>query len=331
MRRLGAQGPAVCPLALGCAAMSPGYGGTTDEAESLATIHAAIDAGAGARRVLIDTANFYGQGHNELLIAKAIRERREEVVLSVKAGALRGPDGAFLGIDNRPAAIRNFIGYSLTRLGVDVIDLYRPARLDPQVPIEDTVGAIAELVDQGYVRHIGLSEMGAETVRRAHAVHPIADLQIEYSLMSRGPEDAILPVLDELGIGVTAYGVLCHGLLSDSARPADAAGGARAHLPRFRPNNFERNRALVAAVTDIAREKGVTTAQLAIAWVLARGPRIVPVIGARRRGQLDEALGALAITLDAADRARIEQAMPAEAVAGSRYAEPLMRMLDSEP
>lgn len=310
--------------------MSPGYGGKTDEAESLATIHAAIDAAQDGGVALIDTADFYGQGHNELLIGRVVRERRDEVMLSVKFGALRSPDGGFVGIDNRPAAIGNFVGYSLARLGVDVIDIYRPARLDPQVPIEDTIGAIADLVQQGYVRHIGLSETGVETIRRAHAVHPIADLQIEYSLMSRAPEDAIFAVLDELGIGVTAYGVLCHGLLSDTARAADGSGGIRAHLPRFAADNFERNRALVAALSAIAAEKGITTAQLAIAWVLAKGSRIVPVIGARRRTQLDEALGALAVTLSDVDMARIEQAVPADAVAGTRYAEPLMRMLDSE-
>ncbi len=326
VRHLGASGPSVFPLALGCAAMSTGYGSNVDEAESLATIHAAIDAGV----TLIDTADFYGQGHNEQLIGRVLRERRGKVMLSVKFGALRSPDGAFLGIDNRPAAIKNFVGYSLNRLGVDVIDIYRPARLDPAVPIEDTIGAIAELVQAGHVRHIGLSEVGAETVRRAHAVHPIADLQIEYSLMSRGPEETILPVLDELGIGVTAYGVLCHGLLSDSARPADASGGMRAHLPRFSAENFERNRALAAALSAIGGEKGVTTAQLAIAWVLAQGPRIVPVIGSRKRSQLGEALGALAIMLSKDDLARIERAVPADAVAGTRYAAPLMRMLDSE-
>ena len=278
---------------------------------------------------LLDTGDFYGQGRNELLIGQAIRERRDEVVLSVKFGGLRSPDGMFIGFDNRPNAIRNFVGYSLTRLGVDVIDIYRPARLDPQVPIEDTIGAIADLIKQGYVRHIGLSEVGPETIRRAHAVHPIADLQIEYALVSRGPEEHIFPVLDELGIGVTAYGVLGHGLLSGKARPT-GKGDPRAHLPRFRAENFERNQALATALGQVAAEKGVTGTQLAIAWVMAQGPRIVPVIGARNRTQLDETLGALAIELSADDLARIEQVVPKDAVAGLRYDERLMHMLDSE-
>ena len=324
--KLGSQGPMVFPLALGGAAMSGRDTSAEADAVSIATIHAAIDAGV----TLIDTADFYGAGHNELLIAQAIRARRDELVLSVKFGGMRAPDGAFVGIDNRPAAVKNFLGYTLRRLGVDHVDIYRPARLDPQVPIEDTVGAIAELVQAGLVRHIGLSEMGAETIRRAHATHPICDLQIEYSLMSRGPERAIFPVLRELGIGVTAYGVLAHGLLSGAARPVAGPGDPRAHLPWFRPGNFERNQHLVEALGRIAADKHVSTAQLATAWVLAQADGIVPVIGARRPEQLRESLGALDVTLSPDDLARIAAAVPADAVAGTRYDERLMAMLDSE-
>lgn len=319
----------VFPLALGCMGMSGMYGASDDD-ESIATIHAAIERGVN----LLDTGDFYGTGANELLIARAIKGRRDKVLLSVKFGVLRGPDGSFLGQDGRPSAVKNSLAYTLTRLGVDHIDIYRPARLDPAVPIEDTIGAIADLVKAGYVRAIGLSEVGPETIRRAQAVHPIADLQIEYSLISRGPEAKIFPLLDELGIGVTAYGVLSRGLLTRS-KPA-SPGDFRAHLPRFTGDN-ER---LVAALERIAAERGVRPAQLAIAWVRAKGlvagprpggPRIVPLLGARTRRQLDESLGALAIApLTPDELARIEDAVPASAVAGSRYQELLMQHLDSE-
>ncbi len=323
-RRLGAKGPQIFPLALGCAAMSEPTQ-RRDDAESTAVIHEAVERGV----TLIDTADFYGAGHNELLIGKAIRNRRDQVMLSVKFNALRSPDGAFVGFDSRPAAVKNFLGYSLNRLGVDYIDLYRPARLDPAVPIEDTVGAISDLVRAGWVRQIGLSEVGAETIRRAHAVHTICDVQVEYSLMSRGPEAEILPVLEELGISLTAYGVLSHGLLSGGAKPAQA-GGPNAHLPRFKPDNFEQNQRLVEALGEVARDKGVTTAQLATAWVLAQGADIIPVIGVRTRDQLRQSLDTLEIDLSEQDLASIVQAVPPEAVAGTRYAEPLMKMLDSE-
>jgi aryl-alcohol dehydrogenase-like predicted oxidoreductase len=298
--------------------------GPADENESIATIHAALDAGM----TLLDTGDYYAAGHNELLIGRALRDRRGKAVLSVKFGALRGPDGSWLGMDTRPAAAKNFVGYSLKRLGVDYIDIYRPGRLDPNVPIEDTVGGIGELVKAGYVRAIGLSEVGPETIRRAHLVHPIADLQIEYSLVSRGPETRIFPLLSELGIGVTAYGVLSRGLLSGSKpkSPRDF----RAHLPRFTRENLTRNERLVDALRQVATEKGATASQLAIAWVLARGPGIVPLVGARTRTQLAESLGALKMTLTAADVARIEAALPPTAVAGTRYDEPQMRVLDSE-
>ncbi|MFC8384220.1 aldo/keto reductase [Nocardia sp. NPDC057272] len=325
---LGDTGPRVSRIGLGAMGMSGIYG-ASDDRESVATLHAAIDAGIN----LIDTGDFYGAGHNEMLVGKAIAERaREDVVLSVKFGALRGPGGTWGGFDGRPAALRNFLTYTLTRLGVDHIDIYRPARLDPEVPIEETVGAIGELVEAGYVRHIGLSEIGADTLRRAAAVHPIADLQIEYSLISRGIEQEILPVARQLGTGITAYGVLSRGLLSDTfrnGRPA-TAGDFRAHSPRFQGENLTRNLRLVEALADIAATKQVSVAQLAIAWALSRGEDIVPVIGARRRTRLDETLGALAISLTPDELAVIEAAAPADAVAGERYAAEQMAMLDSE-
>jgi len=301
-----------------------GMYGPADERESIATIHAALEAGI----TLLDTGDYYGAGHNELLIGRALRDRPGKALLSVKFGALRGPEGSWLGMDARPAAMKNFLSYTLTRLGVDHIDIYRPGRLDPAVPIEETVGAIADLIKAGYVRAIGMSEVGPDTIRRARAVHPISDLQIEYSLVSRGPEAAIFPVLAELGIGVTAYGVLSRGLLSGST-PASHSD-FRAHLPRFTGENRERNQRLIEALQRVAAEKSASATQLAIAWVLAKSPTIVPVIGARTRAQLAESLGALQVTLAPADLARIEEAVPATAVAGSRYDERQMRILDSE-
>lgn len=301
-----------------------GMYGPTDESESIATIHAALDAGV----TLLDTGDYYGAGHNELLIGRALRDRRDKALLSVKFGALRGPDGSWVGMDTRPAAVRNFVAYTLTRLGVDHIDIYRPGRLDPSVAIEDTIGAIADLIRAGYVRAIGLSEVGVDTIRRAHAVHPISDLQIEYSLVSRGPEATIFPFLSELGIGVTAYGVLSRGLLSGS-KPK-AAGDFRAYLPRFTAANRERNQRLIETLQQLATEKNVTASQLAIAWVLAKGSTIVPVIGARTRTQLAESLGAVHVALTPSELRRIEEAIPASAVAGTRYAEDQMRVLDSE-
>ena len=301
-----------------------GMYGPADEAESIATIHAALDAGVN----LLDTGDYYGAGHNELLIGRALRDRRDKALVSVKFGAFRGPDGSWIGIDTRPAATKNFLAYTLTRLGLDHVDIYRPGRLDPNVPIEETIGGIADLVKAGWVRAIGLSEVGADTIRRANAVHPISDLQIEYSLISRGPETTILPMLAELGIGVTAYGVLSRGLLSGS-RPSSPSD-LRARLPRFTSENRARNERLIEALQNVAREKNVTASQLAIAWVLAKGTSIVPLIGARTRAQLAESLGALRVTLTPADITRIEAAVPAAAVAGTRYDEHQMRMLDSE-
>jgi aryl-alcohol dehydrogenase-like predicted oxidoreductase len=326
---LGKSGPPVSPLALGCMSMGAGsWYGASDDAESIATIHAALDRGVN----LIDTGDFYGMGKNELLVGRALQGRRDKALLSVKYGGLRGPDGAFLGYDARPAATKNFLAYSLSRLGVDHIDIYRPARLDPQVPIEETVGAIADMVKAGYVRYISLSEVGAETIRRAAKVHPIADLQIEYSLVSRGPEAGIFPALAELGIAVTAYGVLSRGLLTGS-KPSGAKD-MRAHMPRFSGENAARNDVLVAALARLAAEKGVTPAQLAVAWVRAKGASqgvtVVPTMGARTRPQLDEALKGLVVTLTAADLAAIEAAVPASEVAGARYPTPMMATLDSE-
>jgi aryl-alcohol dehydrogenase-like predicted oxidoreductase len=322
-RQLGSHGPLVFPLGLGCMGMSDFYG-PTDENESIATIHAALDAGI----TLLDTGDYYGAGHNEMLIGRALRDRRGKSVLSVKFGALRGPDKTWIGIDTRPVAVKNFLGYTLKRLGVDYIDIYRPGRLDPNVPIEETVGAIGELVKAGYVRAIGLSEVGPETIRRAHAVHPISDLQIEYSLISRGPETKIFPLLADLGIGVTAYGVLSRGLLSGST--PKPAGDFRANLPRFKGENLQQNERLVETLRGLAAEKGATASQLAIAWVLSKGPGIVPLTGARKRTQLAESLGALQVTLTNADVQRIETALPPTAVAGTRYDEHQMRVLDSE-
>jgi aryl-alcohol dehydrogenase-like predicted oxidoreductase len=304
-----------------------GMYGPADQAESIATIHAALEAGI----TLLDTGDFYGMGHNEMLIGEALRGRRGQAIISVKFGALRDPAGGWLGYDARPQAVRNFLAYTLQRLGVDHIDIYRPARLDPNVPIEDTVGAIADMVRAGYVRHIGLSEVGTETIRRAAAVHPICDLQIEYSLISRGVEDQILPACRELGIGITAYGVLSRGLLSGQWRAGAAgAGDFRAHSPRFQGENAAHNLRLVEALRQVAKARGVSVAQIAIAWVAAQGEDIIPLVGARRREQLRESLGALAVRLSPDDLGAIGQAVPKGAAAGERYAAAQMAQLDSE-
>ena len=325
---LGRSGPAVSAIGLGCMGMSPGAYGPADEAESIATIHAALDAGIN----LIDTGDFYGMGHNEMLIRRALDGvPRSKVLISVKFGGMRDPSGAFIGHDARPLAVKNFLAYSLKRLGTDYIDIYRPARLDPNVPIEDTIGAIADMVRAGYVRHIGLSEAGTDTIRRAHKVHPIVDLQIEYSLMSRGIEQKILPTTRELGIAITAYGVLSRGLLSGRVPSPDAKGDIRVtRMPRYQQGNVDQNLKLVEALRQIGQEKGATPAQLALAWVRTRGADILPVMGARRRDQLEETLGALALTLDAADLARIDAAVSPDLTVGARYDAPQMAHLDSE-
>jgi len=329
MVSLGQSGPAVFPIALGCMGMGAGsWYGASDEAEGIATIHEAIDRGVN----VIDTGDFYGMGRNELLVGKALQGRRDKVLLSVKYGALRGPDGGHLGIDTRPAATKNALAYSLSRLGVDYIDIYRPGRLDPQVPIEDTVGAIADMVKAGYVRYISLSEVGVETIRRAVNVHPICDVQLEYGLVSRTVETSIIPALRELGIAMTAYGVLSRGLLT-GAKPV-GKGDVRAHLPRFSANNAEKNQPLVDALARIAAEKGVSPAQLAIAWVRAKGEAqnvtIIPLMGARTRKQIGEALSSLEVSLDASEVAALEAAVPASQIGGTRYPEALMKTLDSE-
>jgi aryl-alcohol dehydrogenase-like predicted oxidoreductase len=327
-RSLGSHGPRVSAVGLGCMGMSDLYG-PADRAESIATIHAALDAGI----TLLDTGDYYGSGHNELLIREALAGRsREGILLSVKFGALRDPAGGFLGVDTRPAAMKNFLAYTLRRLGTDFVDIYRPGRHDASVPIEETVGAIAEMVRAGHVRYVGLSEVGAETLRRAQAVHPIADLQIEYSLLSRGIEADILPAARALGVGITAYGVLSRGLIGGhwSAQQSLAKGDIRNFLPRFQGENLGQNLALVQALREVAESKRATVAQVGIAWVLSRGDDIVPLVGARRRDRLSEALGALDLGLTPQDIARLEKAVPPGAAAGDRYDARQMGMLDSE-
>jgi aryl-alcohol dehydrogenase-like predicted oxidoreductase len=326
MTTLGRGGPDVSRVGLGLMGMAGVYG-PADDAESIATIHAAVDAGI----TLLDTGDFYGMGRSELLLREALRTvPRDRVFIQVKFGGQRDPSGAFIGHDVSPVAVKNSLAYSLQRLGTDYVDLYQPARLDPHVPIEDTVGAITEMVDAGYVRYIGLSEMGPETIRRAAAVAPIQQLQIEYSLVSRNIEERILPTVRELGISVTAYGVLSRGLLNRDTARESGPGDARGRMPRFRAGNLERNLELVTALEQLAAARGVTTAQLAFAWVLSRGDDIIPLIGTKRRDRLGEALGALNLTLTAAEIDAIEAAVPAAAVAGDRYDAPQMAALDSE-
>jgi aryl-alcohol dehydrogenase-like predicted oxidoreductase len=329
-RKLGTTGPAVSALSLGTMGMSDAYG-PADEAEGIATIHAALDAGVN----LLDTGDFYGSGHNELLIRDALRTRnRDDVLISVKFGARKDPTGAYqhAPVETDPVGVKDRLAYTLRRLRTDHVDIYRPARLNPHVPIEETVGAIAELVKAGYVRHIGLSEIGAETLRRAAAVHPIADLQIEYSLLSRGIEAQILPTARELGVAITAYGVLSRGLLSGRWNPERelAAGDYRTRSPRFQGENLAANLKLVEALRGVADSLGVTVAQVAIAWVLTRGDDIIPLIGARRREQLTESLAALEVSLSEQDLQAIEAAVPPGAAAGNRYDDAQFANLDSE-
>lgn len=323
--RLGSSGPAVSRIGLGCMGMSDFYG-PADEAESIATIHAALEAGV----TLFDTGDFYGMGHNELLLREALRGKRDAVVLSVKFGAMRSVEGAFLGYALKPAQIQTWLAYSLKRLGTDHIDIYRPARIDPEVPIEDVAGTVKDLIDKGYVRHLGLSEVSADTVMRAHAVTPVSDLQIEYSLMSRGVEADTLPKLRAAGIAITAYGVLSRGLISSTALSGQINTGHRTVFPRLAGENLSRNLQLVEALAKVAEQRGATPAQLAIAWVLNRGEDIMPLIGARKRTQLAESVGALNVRLSDAERTAIEAAIPVEAVQGTRYQPDQMAHLDSE-
>ncbi|MBR1126247.1 aldo/keto reductase [Bradyrhizobium lablabi] len=326
-RKLGSTGPSVSAIGLGCMGMSDFYG-PADRGESIATLHAALDAGI----TLLDTGDFYGMGHNEMLIREALAGRnRDNLQLSVKFGGMRDPASGFVGIDGRPAAVKNFLAYSLERLGAETIDIYRPARLDPAVPVEDTIGAIADMVKAGYVRHIGLSEVGSDTIRRAHAVHPIVDLQIEYSLIARGIENDILKTCRELGIGITAYGVLSRGLISGHwSKDRTGARDFRLASPRFQGGNLDANLSLVDSLRAIADEVGATPAQVAIAWVAAQGNDIVPLVGARRRDRLTEALGALDVKLTPAHLAALANAFPPDVAAGTRYAAEQMAHLDSE-
>ena len=327
-RQLGKNGPKVSAIGLGCMGMSEVYG-HADESESIATIHAALDAGV----TLLDTGDFYAMGSNEMLLRKALQGRqRDSYLLSVKFGGMRDPSGAFVGFDARPNSVKNYLSYSLKRLGTDYIDIYRPSRIDPSVPIEETIGAISDMVKTGYVRYVGLSEVGADTIKRANAVHPIAELQIEYSIFSRSIETRILPACRELGIGITAYGVLSRGLLSGRWSKEQSGGGRdmRSHMPRFAVENVDRNLSLVESLRGIADTHGCTVAQLAVAWVLSRGTDIVPVMGARTTGQLKETIGATDVALSPDDLSRIEAAVPTGSVAGERYAPQQMRSLDSE-
>ncbi|MCA9690161.1 MAG: aldo/keto reductase [Myxococcales bacterium] len=320
---LGQSGPAVAPFALGCMGMSGAYSPARRD-EGIATIHAALERGV----CLLDTGDFYGMGHNELLVREAIAGRREQALLSVKFGAMRTPSGGWSGVDTRPAAVKNFCAYSLQRLGVDTIDIYRPARLDPNVPIEDTVGAIADLIKAGHVRYLGLSEVGPETIRRAHAVHPVVDVQLEYSLVSRGPERAIFPLLRELGISATLYGVLARGLLG--GRTPTAPTDYRAYLPRFSAEHREHNDAVVRAFVEFGQARDLTPAQLAVAWVRAKQPALVPLVGARTPAQLQDALAALERPLSADDVAALEERLGPDPLQGTRYGAEQMKHLDSE-
>jgi aryl-alcohol dehydrogenase-like predicted oxidoreductase len=327
-RKLGRNGPALSAIGLGCMAFSGTYGPTT-ERESIATIHAALDAGV----TLLDTGDFYGMGHNEMLLQKALAGRpRDSYFLSVKFGGMRAPNGAFIGVETRPAAVKNFLSYTLRRLGTDYVDLYQPARVDPNVPIEDTVGAISEMVKAGYVRHVGLSEASSETIRKAHATHPVTALQIEYSLVTRSIETDILPTARQHGISVVAYGIFSRGLLTGSALSRESAthGDIRGHFPRFQAANAEKNARLISRLREIAAEHEIGVAQLATAWVLSRGDDVIPLAGVRNREQLAEALEALKVSLSAEAHAALEREIPARSVAGDRYAPEQMAALDSE-
>jgi aryl-alcohol dehydrogenase-like predicted oxidoreductase len=319
-RRLGSEGPLVSTIGLGCMRMSNIMGGPQPESdgdrdrESLATIEAALDAGI----TLLNTGDFYGMGHNEALVSRAIRGRRDQVFLSVKGGIQRTHAGAILGMDGRPNSIKNYAAYSLQRLGVDHIDLYQPARADPSVPYEETIGAVADLIGEGKVRYLGVSEVDANLLRRAHGIHPVTALEIEYSLASRFIERDVLPVARALGIGIVAYGVVTQGLLAGAMRDGIIDDKLAASFPKFQGENLRKNLATVGVLEDLARSKGRTPAQLAVAWVLARGDDIVPLIGTSRRSRLAENLGALNIDLDADELSALDAAFAPGAIVGSR-------------
>ena len=314
-RRLGTEGLEVSALGLGCMGMSEFYG-TTDESEAIATIHRALELGID----FLDTADMYGRGANEQLVGKAIRDRREQVVLATKFGNVRNDDGS-REVRGDAAYVRQACEASLERLGLDHVDLYYQHRVDRRVPIEETVGAMSELVEAGKVRHLGLSEASAETIRRAHAVHPVTALQSEYSLWTRDPEDGVLPTCRDLGIGFVAYSPLGRGFLTGQIRSADgfAEGDFRGNLPRFQGENFQRNLDLVARVEEIADEKGSTPGQVALAWVLSRGDDVVPIPGTKRRRYLEENAGAADVELTEEELERLEEAFPQGAAAGDRY------------
>ena len=326
-RTLGKDGPASSVVGLGCMGMSDFYG-PADPSESMATIKLAIDSGIN----LLDTGDFYGMGHNELLLSEALKGvARDRYLLSVKFGAQRDPSGAWHGYDARPAAIKTSLAYSLKRLKTDYIDIYRPARLDPNVPIEDTIGAIADMVKAGYVKHIGLSEVGSDTIKRASSVHPICDLQIEYSLLSRGMEQSVLNTCRELGISITAYGVLSRGLFDPNwGTTPITIGDFRGYSPRFQGENLQKNLASLEAIKKLAKEKNASVPQIAIAWVLGKGSDIVPLIGSRRVTTLTDSLKALEISLNPQEIKWLDEAFPEGIAAATRYAAPMLFHLDSE-
>jgi len=323
-RNLGTNGPTVSAVSLGCMGMSDAYG-PSDRSDAIATINSALDNGI----TLLDTGDFYGSGDNEMLIAEAVKGRpRDGYQLSVKFGGLRDPAGGWGPMDGRPEGIKNYLAYSLRRLNVDYIDIYRVGGLDPSVPIEDAMGVLADCIEKGWIRSIGLSEVGPETIRRAASVHPVADVQLEYSLFSRGVEDRILPICRELGISVTAYGVLSRGLLSGSLSTGDT--DFRSIAPRFQGDNLAANLQLVESLKTVAERLGSSTTQLAIAWVLAQGEDIVPVVGARKPGHLTDVLASCDLKLTKDDIAAVETAIPKNAVRGSRYPDAFLAHLDSE-
>ncbi len=321
----GKHAPQMSALGLGCMGMSDFYGSaaTRDDRENEAVIRAALDAGI----TLFNTGDFYGSGRNEALLGRALKGRRDQALISVKFGALRSPGGAFLGYDGRPNSVKNFASYSLQRLGVDVIDIYQPSRVDPATPYEDTIGAVADLIQEGKVRYLGISEANADQIRKAHAVHPVAALEIEYSLATRFIEASILPTVRELGIGVIAYGVVGRGLLTGALPEQLAAEDFRAHLPRFQGETLQRNLEKTTVLQRIARERGATPAQIAIAWVLSRGEDVIPLVGTTNQTRLAENLNALEISLSPAELAELDASFPAGAIVGDRYPTALMGMV----